>query len=197
MLSLDECRHHTSTVALSLLHRLLCSTVRFLHLARSLLLVAFRSHTLVSSGLSERLLGLPHHIPGDAFNAILVHRRSPLVFWKNEAILLFGDLNGTEVASFPHHRKFAEQLARPRLRNADVDRALPTTSVKENVLPNPWMSAWLSAANAWVGAARGFWTADMHRQQTSMMNEMARQVVRFWQGSSMVPPAEKRKRGRR
>ena len=77
-----------------------------------------------------------------------------------------------------------------------MDRAFSTTSEKENVLPNPWMSAWLSAANTWVGAARGFWTAEMHRQQASMMNEMARQVVRFWQGS-LVPPAEKRKRGRR
>jgi hypothetical protein len=77
-----------------------------------------------------------------------------------------------------------------------VDRAFSRISEKENVLPNPWMSAWLSAANAWVGAARGFWTAEMHRQQTSMMNEMAEQAMRFWQGS-WVPPAEKRKRGRR
>jgi len=65
------------------------------------------------------------------------------------------------------------------------------------VLPNPWMSVWFSAANAWFGAARGFWTAEMRRQQTSMMNEMTRQVVRFWEGSLVVPRAAKRKRGRR
>ena len=49
-------------------------------------------------------------------------------------------------------------------------------------MPNPWMSLWLSAANAWAGAARGFWTAEMRRQQTAMLNEMTRQMVRFWTG---------------
>ena len=43
-------------------------------------------------------------------------------------------------------------------------------------MPNPWMSLWLSAANAWAGAARGFWTAEMRRQQTAMLNEMNRQI---------------------
>ena len=39
---------------------------------------------------------------------------------------------------------------------------------------NPWMSLWLSAANTWAGAARGFWTAEMHRQQKAMLNEMTK-----------------------
>ena len=39
---------------------------------------------------------------------------------------------------------------------------------------NPWLSLWLSAANTWAGAARGFWTAEMHRQQKAMLNEMTR-----------------------
>ena len=39
---------------------------------------------------------------------------------------------------------------------------------------NPWLSLWLSAANTWTGAARGFWTAEMHRQQKAMFNEMTR-----------------------
>jgi hypothetical protein len=47
-------------------------------------------------------------------------------------------------------------------------------------MPNPWMSLWLSAANSWAGAARGFWTAEMRRQQTAVINEMTRQMVRFW-----------------
>jgi hypothetical protein len=34
------------------------------------------------------------------------------------------------------------------------------------------MSLWLSAANSWAGAARGFWTAELHRQQTAIANEM-------------------------
>jgi hypothetical protein len=36
---------------------------------------------------------------------------------------------------------------------------------------NPFMSMWLSAANTWAGAARGFWTAEMRRQQKAMWNE--------------------------
>ena len=36
---------------------------------------------------------------------------------------------------------------------------------------NPWMSLWLSA-NTWAGAARGFWAAEMSRQQKAMLNEM-------------------------
>ena len=47
-------------------------------------------------------------------------------------------------------------------------------------MPNPWMSLWLSAANSWAGAARGFWTAEMHRQQTALANEMVRQTMDFW-----------------
>jgi hypothetical protein len=43
---------------------------------------------------------------------------------------------------------------------------------------NPWMSLWLSAANTWAGAARGFWTAEMHRQQKAMLNEMSKPVAR-------------------
>jgi hypothetical protein len=42
-------------------------------------------------------------------------------------------------------------------------------------MPNPWLSVWLSAANIWAGAARGFWTAELRRQQTAMANDMVRQ----------------------
>jgi hypothetical protein len=62
---------------------------------------------------------------------------------------------------------------------------------------NPWMSAWLSAANAWSGAARGFWTAELRRQQTAMMNELTREMIRFWTGAWMLPPAPRRERNRR
>ena len=50
-------------------------------------------------------------------------------------------------------------------------------------MPNPWMSLWLSAANAWAGAVRGFWTVEMRRQQTAMINGMTRHMVRFWTGA--------------
>ena len=56
---------------------------------------------------------------------------------------------------------------------------------------NPLMSFWLSAANSWAGAARGFWTAEMHRQQTATAtaNEMIRQTIDFWTRTGMAPVA--------
>jgi hypothetical protein len=53
---------------------------------------------------------------------------------------------------------------------------------------NPWMSMWLSGANAWAGAMRGFWAAEMHRQQTQMTSEMMNQMIRFWTGAWMLAP---------
>ena len=41
-------------------------------------------------------------------------------------------------------------------------------------MKNPWLSMWLSAANSAAGAARGFWTAQMRRQQKATMNEAGR-----------------------
>jgi exoribonuclease II len=43
-----------------------------------------------------------------------------------------------------------------------------------NMAKNPWLSLWLSAANTWTGAARGFWTAEIHRQRRAMLNELTR-----------------------
>ena len=40
-------------------------------------------------------------------------------------------------------------------------------------MKNPWMSMWLSAANKAAGAARGFGTAELHRQQKTMAQESA------------------------
>jgi hypothetical protein len=58
-------------------------------------------------------------------------------------------------------------------------------------MKNPWMSLWLSGANAWMGAARGLWTAEMHRQQTAMMNEAAKQMARMMTGPwpTLMAPA--------
>ncbi|WP_154678263.1 hypothetical protein [Microvirga massiliensis] len=41
----------------------------------------------------------------------------------------------------------------------------------------PWLSLWLSAANTWAGAARGFWTAEMQRQQNAMLDEMTKRTT--------------------
>jgi hypothetical protein len=59
------------------------------------------------------------------------------------------------------------------------------------------MSLWLSAANSWAGAVRGFWTAEMRRQQTAMINEMSRQLVRFWTGAWAQPTSNGRRTRRR
>ena len=67
---------------------------------------------------------------------------------------------------------------------------------------NPWISLWLSAANSWAGAARGIWTAELHRQQPAMANEMIRQTIDFWtrtgwrrpQATSRSVAAESRQR---
>ena len=46
------------------------------------------------------------------------------------------------------------------------------TKAEITMTKNPWMSLWLSAANTWAGAARGFWAAEMSRQQKAVLKEM-------------------------
>ena len=64
-------------------------------------------------------------------------------------------------------------------------------------MKNPWMSLWLSGANSWAGAARGMWAAELHRQQTAMLNEMTKQMVRFWTGGWMLPGGQGKTSGQR
>jgi hypothetical protein len=59
---------------------------------------------------------------------------------------------------------------------------------------NPFMSAWLSAANRTMGSARGQATAAAKRQVASMQAEAAKQVVDFWSGKTTVTAPGKRKR---
>ena len=59
-------------------------------------------------------------------------------------------------------------------------------------MKNPFLSFWLSGANAAASAGRGFWAAEMQRQQTAMMNEMMKQTMRFWSGAWMVPGMQSR-----
>jgi hypothetical protein len=47
---------------------------------------------------------------------------------------------------------------------------------------NPFLSHWLSAANSAAGAWRGFWTAEMARQQALAMAAFQRQALEFWAG---------------
>ncbi len=58
---------------------------------------------------------------------------------------------------------------------------------------NPFMSAWLSAANRVAGSARGQAAAATKRQVTTMQAEGAKQVVDFWSGktATKVSPSKK------
>ncbi len=62
---------------------------------------------------------------------------------------------------------------------------------------NPFMSAWLSAANKVAGSARGQATAAAKRQATTVQNDMTRQIVDFWSGKAAVPASAPRKKKRR
>ena len=62
---------------------------------------------------------------------------------------------------------------------------------------NRWMSLWLTAVNSWAGAARGFWTAELYRQQTAMANEMVRQMTDVWVRTWMAPIAGQKAKRRR
>jgi len=44
-------------------------------------------------------------------------------------------------------------------------------------MKNPLLSMWLSGANSAAVAARGFWTAEMRRQQKAVMNEAVRSLA--------------------
>lgn len=62
---------------------------------------------------------------------------------------------------------------------------------------NPFMSMWLSGANAVAGSTRARITAEARRQATNVEKEAAKQVVNFWTDvlSAQKPaPAKRRKR---
>jgi hypothetical protein len=61
---------------------------------------------------------------------------------------------------------------------------------------NPFMSMWLSGANAVLGAARGRATAEGKRQAASMMSHGAKQMTRFWSGALLAPRPRKKKKSR-
>ena len=55
---------------------------------------------------------------------------------------------------------------------------------------NPWLSMWMSGANAVVGAARGRATAEMRRQAATMTTNAANQAMRFW--TTVLTPSKKK-----
>jgi len=55
---------------------------------------------------------------------------------------------------------------------------------------NPFLSLWLSSANAVLGATRSQATAALHRQMNAATTECTRQVLAFW---GMNTPSWKRR----
>ena len=63
---------------------------------------------------------------------------------------------------------------------------------------NPLLSLWLSGVNSWAGAARGFWIAELQRQQTWMIQEATAQLIRLWAGAwTCLLPPDRRPRDKR
>jgi hypothetical protein len=60
-------------------------------------------------------------------------------------------------------------------------------------MKNPWLSLWLSAANSAAGAARGFWTAEMRRQHTAIVNEAGRSATKDCATATKKRAASKRR----
>jgi hypothetical protein len=64
------------------------------------------------------------------------------------------------------------------------------------VQKNPFLSAWLSAANTMTGVARGYASAEMHRQMAAAQAEMTRQMIDFWSGKAAMPATRRKKKRR-
>lgn len=59
---------------------------------------------------------------------------------------------------------------------------------------NPFLSMWLSGANAVAGSVRGRATAEAKRQATSAMTKGAKQMSDFWTAGLTSPARKKSKR---
>ncbi|WP_028311223.1 hypothetical protein [Derxia gummosa] len=59
---------------------------------------------------------------------------------------------------------------------------------------NPFMSLWLSAANSMLGSARGHVANAVRRQTGTAKAQMTKQIVDFWTGGMLKPPAKARRR---
>lgn len=62
-------------------------------------------------------------------------------------------------------------------------------------MKNPWMSAWLSAANQAASAGRGFYAAGLARQQKAWMKQMQQAWLSALPGA--VKPVKTRSARRR
>jgi hypothetical protein len=58
---------------------------------------------------------------------------------------------------------------------------------------NPFLSMWLSGANAVAGSARGHATAAAKRQASTAARRSQKQVTDFWT-AALTPPKRKKRR---
>ncbi len=61
---------------------------------------------------------------------------------------------------------------------------------------NPFMSMWLSGANAVAGSVRGRATAEAKRQATTAMTKGVKQMVNFWNAGLITSPPRKKAKHR-
>jgi hypothetical protein len=61
---------------------------------------------------------------------------------------------------------------------------------------NPFMSMWLSGANAVIGSARSRATAASKRQTNALVTQGTKQVIDLWSSALTAPAKPKRKRTR-
>ena len=62
---------------------------------------------------------------------------------------------------------------------------------------NPFMSMWLSGANAAAGSLRGRAVGQAKRQATSAMTKATKDVLDAWTAGLVTPPTKTRRRRRR
>ena len=61
---------------------------------------------------------------------------------------------------------------------------------------NPFLSMWLSGANAVAGSLRGHAAAEAHRQMQAAINQGAKAATDFWI-QTLTPPQPKKSRRRK
>jgi hypothetical protein len=115
---------------------------------------------------------------------------------------------GLGASGFPGARPWQPSLPVPVQRDSFQDEEMhrsPRTcrGAKEFPMKNPWtkknpfLSMWLSGANATLGAARGRATAESRRQASDAMTKSMKQATDFWMSAWGVKPAPKRRKKRR
>ena len=62
---------------------------------------------------------------------------------------------------------------------------------------NPYMSMWLSGANAVAGSMRGQAAAQAKRHTTATVTAATQEIFKLWSGALLQAPASSRRKSRR